>query len=178
MKHALIVGERGVGKSTLLRRVLTAIDCPVAGFETKKEPDLTSDSRGTPIYIHPYGAERCYSPENLVGWCGAHNAASCRGAFDRFAPQLLSPVCAGSVLCFDEIGFLESQETQFCNAIRERLNGSIPVVAAVKSLYTPFLDEIRHHPNCRCFEITAENRDALFYDVLDFLRANCGDGSI
>ena len=38
--HLLLVGAPGVGKSTLIRRVLKKVDRPVFGFETKKEaPD-------------------------------------------------------------------------------------------------------------------------------------------
>lgn len=35
-KHALIVGPRRVGKSTLIRKVIETLNCSVAGFETKK----------------------------------------------------------------------------------------------------------------------------------------------
>ena len=36
-KHALIVGPRRVGKSTLIRKVIETLNYSVAGFETKKE---------------------------------------------------------------------------------------------------------------------------------------------
>ena len=35
----------------------------------------------------------------------------------------------------------------------------------------PFLERVRGHEHCRCFRITEENRDALFPEVLAFLRA-------
>ena len=38
--HALIVGDRGVGKSTLIRRVLAELNRPLFGYETKKEEQL------------------------------------------------------------------------------------------------------------------------------------------
>ncbi len=37
--NVLIVGARGAGKTTLIRRVLESLDCPVWGFETEKEGD-------------------------------------------------------------------------------------------------------------------------------------------
>ena len=49
--HALIVGDRGVGKSTLIRRVLQELNRQVFGFETKKEEALEDSLRGCPIYI-------------------------------------------------------------------------------------------------------------------------------
>ena len=50
--HTLIVGERRVGKSTLIGRVLNALDRPVYGFETKKEDSLADELRGSPVYIY------------------------------------------------------------------------------------------------------------------------------
>ena len=49
--HALIVGERGIGKSTLIRRVLKELNRPLFGFETKKEDALADEVKGSPVYI-------------------------------------------------------------------------------------------------------------------------------
>ena len=48
--HALIVGDRGVGKSTLIRRVLKELNCPFSGFETKKEAQPEDPLLGCPIH--------------------------------------------------------------------------------------------------------------------------------
>ena len=37
-KHILICGERGVGKSTLIRRLLAESTLPVGGFVTRRLP--------------------------------------------------------------------------------------------------------------------------------------------
>ena len=51
-KHALIVGPRRVGKSTLIRKVIETLNYSVAGFETKKESKMEDETLGSPIYIH------------------------------------------------------------------------------------------------------------------------------
>ena len=43
-KHALIVGPRRVGKSTLIRKVIETLNCSVAGFETKKESKMEDET--------------------------------------------------------------------------------------------------------------------------------------
>ena len=70
----------------------------------------------------------------------------------------------------DELGFLEAGSQSFCRAVLQLLDGSRPVIAAVKSLDIPFLNQLRAHPKARCFPITPENRDALYEEVLEFMK--------
>ena len=168
--HVLITGPRGVGKSTLIRRVIAELGCPVFGFETKKEDAPEGELRGSPVYIYPAGEEHRRSEENLVGICQNRHIATCPGAFDRFAPRLRAPVPAGHIVLMDEIGTLESASQAFCSAVLTLLDGNTPVIAAVKDKSTPFLDTVKAHPNGTLFSITEENRDALFDEVLAFLR--------
>lgn len=166
--HALIVGQRGVGKSTLIRRVLETLDRPIFGFETKKEQHLEDPVRGCPIYIYDAGAPRRQEEENLIGYHREADAAAVTAAFDRYAPRLMGPVTA-DVVELDEIGFLEARSEAFCHAVMHLLDGNKPVIAAVKNRDIPFLESVRSHPKARCFYITEENRDKLFEEVLEFM---------
>ena len=168
--HALIVGDRGVGKSTLIHRCLQELNCPVFGFETKKEVQLEDPLRGCPIYIYDAGKPHCQTPENLIGYHKEQNTATITAAFERYAPKLLLTVPENAVVELDEIGFLEAKSETFCRAVLQLLDGSRPVIAAVKNKDIPFLRTLREHPNARCFHITPENRDALFEEVLEFMK--------
>ena len=167
--HLLLVGAPGVGKSTLIRRVLKKVDRPVFGFETKKEaPD--GEGGSCPVYIYPVGGERRRSEECLVGRCGSGGVQIVQEGFDRFAPYLQAPVPPGHIVLMDELGFMEAGAEAFCNAVFALLDGDAPVLAAVKDRDLPFLERVRAHPKCRSFFITLENRDMLFLDVLAQLR--------
>ena len=65
---------------------------------------------------------------------------------------------------------MESQEEDFCNAIRTRLDGDIPVIATMKDKQIPFLMELRSHPKCRCFFLEKDNQDALFQEIIDAIK--------
>lgn len=166
--HALIVGDRGVGKSTLIRRVLEALDRPVFGFETKKEQHLEDPVRGCPIYIYDAGAAHQQRADNLIGYHREADASAITAAFDRYAPRLIGEVTA-DVVELDEIGFLEARSEAFCRAVMHLLDGNKPVIAAVKNRDIPFLVSVRSHPKARCFYITEENRDELFAEALEFM---------
>ncbi len=169
--HTLITGPRGVGKSFLIRRVLEQLGRPVYGFETKKEGAASPAAPGAPLYLYPLGGRQ--TEKFLLGCCGECGVRP--GSFDRFAPLLLRPVPENGVIVFDELGFMEAQEKQFCAAVLSRLDGDIPVIAAVKDRAVSFLERVRSHPRCRCFSVTAENRDALFQEVLRFVREQAGE---
>lgn len=171
--HALIVGSIQVGKSTLIHRVLHEIGMPVFGFETKKEDGMADRELGSPVYIYEAGKPYIQRADNLVAHCGRWGGnwkkTVYTETFDRFAPKLENPP-QGHIVLMDEIGFMESSSLRFCDAIMKLLDGDMPVIAAVKCNSTPFLDAVKAHPNCRCFEITPENRDVLFDELLDFVR--------
>ena len=82
-----------------------------------------------------------------------------------------TPVPNGHIVLLDEVGFMEASSKAFCGAVLSLLDGDIPVLAAVKDKEIPFLEQVRNHPKGKCFYITEENRDELFAEVLEFLRA-------
>ena len=170
MMHALIVGGRGVGKSTLINRVLDACGRPVYGFETKKEDSLADELRGSPVYIYEARRERRRTEENLVGYCKHHRFDAAAEAFDRFSPKLREPVRKDGIVLLDELGFMEARAERFCAAVFALLDGDVPVIAAVKDKDTPFLEAVRSHPKAKCFYITPENRDELYPQVLAFMQ--------
>ena len=70
-KHILICGEKGVGKSTLIRRLVEEAQLTVGGFCTKMDENAEGAMR--PIYIYPASLptdQRIRGKENLVGRCG------------------------------------------------------------------------------------------------------------
>ena len=135
--NVLIVGARGAGKTTLIRRVLESLDCPVWGFETEKEGDQ--------VHIYDAGAEHVPTEENLVGLCGETRGFPVKEGFDRYAPRILAPVKAGSVMIMDELGYLESSSELFCRGRPGR--GKTLKICFYKAFFSPYL----HMEDAWCF---------------------------
>lgn len=168
--HVLIIGPRQVGKSTLINKILKVLEKPVWGFTTKKEEDLYDEKKGNPIYIYPVNGPRVQSPSNLLGYCHDQKPDVNTEIFEAFADTLQPPPAGTSLILMDELGFMESSAEHFKSTILKHMDGTIPILAAVKDKSTPFLDQVKNHPNCKCFFITEENRDELADKVLEFLQ--------
>ena len=167
-RHILVVGERHVGKSTLIRRLLDNTDRPVCGFMTKSLP---ADEAGFhPIYIHPAGqptAERVYTEENCIGVCDSRTHRPNLEVFDGLGVRYVRAARPDGVLVMDELGFFEAKAEAFTAAVLEALSGDVPVIAAVKSRRdVSFLNAVRSQPRAEVFYITPENRDVLYERLL------------
>ena len=172
-RHILICGERGVGKSTLIEKLLQASSRPRYGFITKMRP--ANETGFHPIYIHPAGqpaAERTYAETNCIGTCDSRTHRPNLNAFNTLGVRYIRDAQPGGILVMDELGFFEAKAEDFTAAVLTALTGDIPVLAAVKSRTdVPFLNAIRSAPKAEVFHITPENRDELFEELLPRMRA-------
>ena len=166
MRHILIVGKNGVGKSTLIRALLNEIPLPVYGVITKKEPP--AEGGFCPVYIHRCGEPRHYTEENRIGLCREGKSIAYPEAFDRFAETMRFP--NDGVVLFDELGFMESGADRFTSSVLDTLDRAPLVIAAVRDKQTPFLDAVRAHPRADVYRIDEKNRDALREQLLMLLR--------
>ena len=169
-RRILICGERGVGKSTLIRCLLAQTPLRVGGFVTKREREV--DGNGFyPVYIHGAAQsedERKYESANLVGRCDSRSSERFTQGFETLGAAYLRE---GEVLVMDELGFLESEAENFQAAVLEALAGEKPVIAAVKEKKTPFLDAVRASKGALVVHLTEENREALFARLLPLVRS-------
>ncbi len=162
-RHILICGDVGVGKSTLIQKLLHTVDLPIYGFITKRLP--SGENGFHPIYIHPAGEPenaRRRTAENLIGTCNGRIHDIHLETFNTVGAELLRTAKPDGCIVMDELGFMEAKADVFTQAVFDALDGDIPILAAVKSRTDiPFLEKVRNHPNASVYQITVENRDSL-----------------
>ena len=157
MRHIIITGRNGVGKSALIQTLSEKITLPISGVITKKEAPRADGY--SPVYIHRYGEKRHYTEENCIGLCREGSSIPFPEVFDRFAESLDLPM--DGVIVLDELGFLESKATVFTGAILRLMNEAPLILAAVRDKDTPFLNALRAHPRADVYRIDVDNRDLL-----------------
>ena len=174
MSAIFVTGSVGIGKSTLLRRVIDAcIHAPkIYGFRTEKvSPEGRTGVTGK-VFIYPASGPPIRDNEHCVADILSLNTFNSHvEVFETLGVKLLSDIPHGGIVLMDELGFLESKAPRFCEKVLETLSGDCLVLGAVKPTVIPFLDTIRKHPKVTLFEITEQNRDSSAEELIRVFRA-------
>lgn len=169
-KHIVLQGERGAGKSTLIRKLVNEIQCPAGGFLTRAV--LNNEKGNKEIYMYP--ASFIYNPsdqDTLARENGKLCGITMNGVkeaypdvFDTYGTQLIHSASKKELIIMDEIGFMEEKAEQFQKAVLSAFDGNIPVIAAIKAKHfsTPFLEAVRSHDNVQLIELDETNRDEIY----------------
>lgn len=158
-------GERGVGKSTLLNRLLAKRQLTIDGFRTLP-------------FVHPGGGKGFYlaaneevplanpGPDRIIARRAADGRIEERfpHVFDTVGVRILSR-CLNNppdLIVMDELGFLENQALQFQHWVFRCLEAPVSVLGVIKPRSTPFLDRIRQRQDVTVCPVTVANREQLY----------------
>ena len=165
--HILLRGPSGVGKSTLIQRLLAETGRHPGGFLTKKEAVEADGS--PPGYIYPAACpedSRQRSEANRVGRVAQQRRIDARPeVFDTLGCRYLEPSAGTDILLMDELGLLENRAALFQATVLACLDGDCPVLAAVKNRDTPFLTAVCTHPKALVLDVTETNREELYQQL-------------
>ncbi|MBE6506362.1 MAG: hypothetical protein E7Z72_00340 [Methanocorpusculum parvum] len=157
-RHIFLTGNRRVGKTFLLQRVLSELSVPLSGFTTswKEEENGTSalilsraDGTESAVAAYRYADDR---PRQVF-----------EEVFETFGAACLTDL-QGLVL-MDELGRFESSTEKFRSCVFAVLDSDLPVLGVVRDAENPFLDAVRSHPKTEVISVTKENREELVFAV-------------
>ena len=148
----------------MIRKLTEMLGRPVYGFCTSS---TDADENGFhDIHIHPAALPpeyRIFSEKNRIGNCNRkiHNVRT--EIFETLGVKYLSDCGPGGIIVMDELGFMEKDAAAFQNKVIERLQGGIPVLAAIKNRQDiDFLNTLRALPETVEIVLTEENREEVF----------------
>lgn len=147
--HVFITGERGVGKTTLLRQIISHFPKEkIYGFYTRKISLEDEEGEKGAIFMFSAGAsqEKCHV---VARFWGSEGKKVFSQTFDTFGVTLLENIPEGSLVIMDELGFLESSSPKFQEKVLEVLDQKVMVLGVIKPNIIPFLEKVRQHPRVR-----------------------------
>ncbi len=155
LHHVFLTGEKRVGKSTLLKKVLARYPGHAGGFLTIR----SNVWLGNADSVHMFGLHDAAIPDenNLLFVCGAAKEQDAE-RFDRLGCEILAGASDCGLLVMDELGPHEAGAALFRQAVLQSLDRT-PVLGVLQAPYVSFWPEIAGNPHAEIIELTKDNRD-------------------
>jgi len=166
----LLTGERGAGKSTIVRKLREKLQLPPAGFLTlpTQSPrgfeivDLACGGRAPIGIFNPAGElEPCASGFESVGFQALENARHLKA----------------KLLIMDELGFLELGAPGFKASVLRALGDFPLILGVIKLRDNPFLREIKQICGLEIVEINPGNREEVLSRLQEYFRVSNNYGA-
>ena len=160
LANLLLTGRPGVGKTTLVLRVLEELnDVPASGFYTA---EIRSGGRRLGFRIVTLdGQEAILAHVEIPSKRRVSRYGVDVAAFERVALPGLFPGPHIHLMVIDEIGKMECFSRAFREAVLRALDADTPVLATVALRGDRFIEGLKAREDIELVEITPANRDRL-----------------
>ncbi len=173
-KNLFVTGRPGIGKTTLIERVLAALDIDAGGFYTR---ELLDDGRRVGFSIVGLHGEQGvlahvdHESSFRVGKYGVN----CED-LERVGVRAIDEAVKHSgLIVMDEIGRMELCSQAFQGAVGRALSSPTPVLGTIQDRSNAFLDSVRARPDVKILRVSTGNRECLVPVLRDLIRELLGE---
>jgi nucleoside-triphosphatase len=163
-KNILITGVPGIGKTTIIVRLLEALkDFCAAGFYTK-EIRRGGIRKGFEL-IDLNGRKSLLSHVSIKSPFRVSKYGVDLQAFDEFLDAIAFFDSSTDLIIIDEIGKMECLSQKFNTLLEKILDSEKLLIATIALKGSGIIKRIKERPDIRLFEMTRDNRDSLARDI-------------
>ena len=178
MKHLLIVGRAGVGKTTLMKRLVQALrGRAIDGFLTE---ELREEGQRTGFWLSPLDgrqmllAHRQLDSPHRVGPYRVNVAV----LDDVAVPVIRRGIHHAFLLFLDELGKMELCSSRFQSAAQEAFDHGPSVVATAGVDPIPWLLSLKRRKDVELVPLSSSNRQAVAEELTARLVALCTEDAV
>ncbi len=166
----LVTGRPGVGKTTLVSRVVRDLDRPLRGFVTR---EVRRAGRRVGFMVETFSGGKTWLAR--TDWKRGPRIGRYRVDVPGFEalvlPELdMTHAPPDTLVVMDEIGPMELLSSAFRDAVLRVFQGPWDVLATVMQRPHPFTDALKAREDVECITLTRNNRDALVPELRARLR--------
>ncbi|MDY6894035.1 MAG: nucleoside-triphosphatase [Thermotogota bacterium] len=173
-KNIFLTGTVGVGKSTIIGKVIKQLSLKTSGFSVAREgkknnwnsfylvdaSSLNKDEQPRKSEYNRFAFRKDYSKNWEINI----------QVFDEIGVQLLTNIDDADVVIMDELGRFELTAYKFQKKVEKVLSSDKPVLGVIKDESNSFLDRIRNRKDVQIFRVTLENREEVYKEVLNLIK--------
>ena len=175
MKHLLIVGRPGIGKTTLIKQLTTSLrDCPIDGFLTE---ELREAEQRMGFWLSPLDGRQVLLAHRRME-CGPRVGPYKVNVdvLDHVAVAVIRRAMQHAFLLFlDELGKMELCSALFAHIVQEAFDHGPSIVATAGVTPHPFLNALKRRKDVELIPLTSANRAAVEEELTARLRALCAE---
>ncbi len=169
MKKILLTGKPGIGKTTVIKKVLQALDDRAIGFYTQDYRDKNHKRKGFKI-ITSEGKEAVLADVDIKSDYRVGKYGVDIDRFEEVVIPLLKKALTSKdkVVVIDEIGKMEFFSKEFRELIEKIMeNPDLRVVATISEKdFHPLIKKFKSLPDVELVKVTKENRDVLPQSII------------
>lgn len=167
--NILLTGHPGVGKTTIIKKVIEKLKLAAGGFYTEeiRENDMRMGfAVATLSGFKGVLAHRNFKSRYKVGQYGVGVYTLNRIGVKEIEMCLMEK----KLIVIDEIGKMELLSPQFQAVVEKALDADNPVLGTVTLARHPFAQKIKARDDVEIIEVTKENRDEVLKSLTKELK--------
>ena len=168
VKNLLITGLPGVGKTTLIKKLVNELGIRADGFFTS---EIREAGKRVGFWVEDFkGAKELlasvdFPSSQRVGKYGVNVEG-----FEKIAlPSLRRALGEAQLVVIDEIGKMELFSQAFRSLLDKVLDSRKPVLATILKKSHPYTDKIKARPDVEVFNLTPSNRREVYEKLKSIL---------
>lgn len=165
MKNLFLTGKKGIGKTTLQKKVLDKLDVSIGGYTTQRLFEG---------YYRKYVAKSLYdNKEYPIIRVDSRDDSKVwfHEVFEENLVPLLDKSLERDLIVLDELGCSENNIIKFTSKVFEILDSSKIVFGVLKEDNCEFINNIKKRKDVTLITVTEENRDYLLDEILSILKS-------
>ena len=169
MNNILITGKPGVGKTTLIIKLIEELDLNAGGFYTQ-EMRLGGRRVGFKI-ITLDGKESILAHIDIKSpYRVSKYGVNLEGLEKVGVESIWRALKKNKIIVIDEIGKMELFSPRFKEAVNSALNSDKITIATILLAPNPYTDKIKRRQDVKLFYLTQENREKVKEEIKDILQ--------